>query len=83
MNNEVLQNVPNAPANVASWPLFTAVHGINIDFGNTDEVINVHRTARRMLLAQLKLMALTRCQACGGHSHTKRHCLTNHRLTML
>ena len=82
MNNNPIANIPNAPADV-DWPIFMAIKNINFDFGATDELKINHRVARRTLMVQLKLMAETRCNACGGRSHVSRDCPTNKRLTLL
>ena len=83
MNNNVVNTLPNAPANIATWTFYSELHGCTTDFGKSNEAKEGFRLARRTLLKQLHLMGATVCNACAGHGHRARDCPTNSRLGML
>ena len=82
-NNNHIDNWPDVPDDVATWPFYHSLHVMTADVGANDAVRLAHALARRNLLIQLKLMSNTQCKACGGYAHRARDCPTNMRLGML
>ena len=83
MNNANTNNLPNAPDDIAAWEFYHQLHICTVNYGRGEDSQKAFRTARRVLLQQMSLMARTICRACSGHGHRARDCPTNLRLGVL
>ena len=81
MNNNVNNQLPNVPANIDAWKLFSELHGCTTDFDTTDAENLLFRLNRRTLLVQLEGLSQTRCEGCSGYGHSAKVCPTHTRLT--